>query len=88
VANYKIVKDLKRVISVSKSEKLQHEYHGGNRFEGTELWSSESEEIPADRPESEVEEVRLMLRERVNADLARQKAQLIASLNPKNAPPF
>lgn len=80
--------ELKRIIAVSKSVRVQHEYHGGNRFEGTELWSSESEEVPSDLPKEDVDEVRLELRERVNADLERQKALLIASLNgkPQDAP--
>lgn len=78
--------ELKRVIAVSKSEKIQFEYHGGNRFEGCDIWSSESEEVPADLPASDVEEIRLMLRERVNADLERQKKQLIDTLKAGAAP--
>lgn len=72
--------DLKRVIAVSKSEKIQAETYGGPKYTSIDIWSSESEEVPADLPASEVEEVRLMLRERVNADLARQKQAIIDSL--------
>lgn len=80
--------DLKRVIAVSKSEKIQKEQYGGPRYESIDIWSSESEEVPADLPASDVEEVRSMLRDRVNADLANQKRLIIESLDPKNSPPF
>lgn len=68
--------ELKRIIAVSKSVKVQHEHLGGNRYEGTDFWSSESEEVPADLPHADVEDVRLMLRERVEADIAREVLKL------------
>lgn len=82
------MEELKRTIAVSKSEKIQAETYGGPKYTSIDIWSSEAEEVPADLPPADVEEVRLMLRERVNADIARQKQAIIESLNPDNKAPF
>lgn len=64
--------ELKRVISVSASRKLSLQQYGGAPYESQDLWSSESEEIPASLDEKEVEIVRSRLRGRVEREIERQ----------------
>jgi len=78
--------DLTKTITVSLAVKLQHESMGGNRYESSDLFECESEEVLASMDADECREVWLELRRRVEGRIQERKTALIEEL--RNPPPF
>lgn len=72
--------DLVKQITCSLSEKIQHESFGGPKYTSTDLFESESEQVPTTMDFDEVQVVWNVLRRRVEARIGERKRELIASL--------
>jgi len=79
---------LTKTITVSLSEKIQHESYGGPRYTSSDLFEAEGETVLASMDADECREVWLELRHRVEGRIRERKAALIESLNPNNKAPF
>lgn len=80
--------ELIKQITCSLSAKIQHESYGGAKYTSTDLFESESEQVPTTLDFEECQTIWNTLRKRVEGRIAARKQALIESLNPKNQPPF
>lgn len=67
-------------ITCSLSEKIQHESYGGAKYTSTDLFESESEQVPSTLDFEECQLVWSNLRRRVEARIGERKRELIATL--------
>lgn len=68
-------------ITCSLSEKIQHEGIGGKRYESSDLFESESEQVPSSMDFDEVQTVWRELRRRVEGRIEERKQALINKLS-------
>lgn len=78
--------DLVKQITCSLSEKIQHESYGGAKYTSTDLFESESDQVPTTMDFEEVQAVWSELRKRVEARIKARKEALIATLKHGEAP--
>lgn len=72
--------ELVKQITCSLSKKIQHEGIGGKRYESTDLFESESEQVLQATDYEECHAVWLTLRSRVEARIREREQALIESL--------
>jgi len=65
----------------SMSVKIQHESIGGKKYESTDLFESESEQVPSDMDYDDVQKVWTELRRRVEERIEARKLDLINKLS-------